>query len=50
LKKELAMGGGGGGAGLDPEALKRLKDAEADMERNRQKLEQMENWEAQLKS
>jgi len=29
------MGGGGGGAGLDPETLRRLKDAEADMERNR---------------
>lgn len=50
LKKELAMGGGGGGAGSDPETMRRLKDAEADMERNRQKLEQMENWEAQLKA
>ena len=50
LKKELAMGGGGGGAGSDPETMRRLKDAEADMERNKQKLEQMENWEAQLKA
>jgi len=44
------MGGGGGGTGSDPETMRRLKDAEADMERNKQKLEQMENWEAQLKA
>lgn len=46
LKKELLAGGfGGGGGASDPEAARRLKEAEAEIERNRIALEQMTNWE-----
>lgn len=38
LKKEL-MAGGGISGGNDPEAARRLKEAEAEIERNRQALE-----------
>jgi hypothetical protein len=49
LKAELAAGGGGGGgATLDPEVQRKLEEAQAEIERNRQQLAQMEDWDKQL--
>lgn len=54
MKKELATGGGGGGGvggGIgDAVASDAIKRMQAEMESNKQKLEQMEHWEAQLKA
>ena len=48
LKAEIGAGGGGMGGG-DPEAARKLKEAQEEMERNQRQLEEMEkSWEQRL--
>lgn len=49
LKEELARGGGGGGPGGDPEAERKLLEAQEEMKRNQEMIDEMnKSWEQRM--